>query len=61
MLVLTRKLWESIYIGEGPARIVVYVAEIQRGRVRLGVTAPGDMRISRSEPNSKEPPRDDRV
>ena len=48
MLCLTRKVGESIYIGDGPARIEVYVAEIQRNRVRLGITAPAETRIRRS-------------
>ncbi len=38
MLVLSRKLGEDILIGDN---IVVTVVEIDRGRVRLGVIAPG--------------------
>lgn len=45
MLVLTRKPGEKIHIGE---EIEIYVSEINRGKVRLGITAPAEMRISRS-------------
>jgi carbon storage regulator CsrA len=48
MLVLSRYERESIFIGEGPDRIEVYVAEIKKGRVRLGIEAPAEMWISRS-------------
>jgi len=53
MLVLSRYERESIYIGDGPARIEVYVAEIQRNRVRLGITAPAETRIWRSPNNTR--------
>ena len=46
MLVLTRKLGEKIHIGK---EIEVYVVEISRGKVRLGITAPAETRISRSD------------
>jgi carbon storage regulator len=46
MLVLTRKVGERIYIGDG---ITVTVLELKGTRVRLGVDAPGDVRIVRSE------------
>jgi carbon storage regulator len=46
MLVLSRKVGEKIYIGEN---IVVTVAEIDRGRVRLGIEAPRDVPIWRDE------------
>lgn len=48
MLVLSRNERESIFIGEGHDRIEVYVAEIKKGRVRLGIEAPAEMLISRS-------------
>jgi carbon storage regulator len=60
MLVLSRRERDRIYIGEGPDRIEIYVAEIRGNRVRLGITAPADMRITLSKPNGKETPRDDR-
>jgi len=46
MLVLARKLGESIQIGNG---IVVKVVEVRRGRVRLGIAAPPAVRIQRQE------------
>jgi len=46
MLVLTRKFMESIEIG---AEVRVTVLEIRGGSVKLGVEAPLDRRISRSE------------
>ncbi|MFO0908072.1 MAG: carbon storage regulator [Isosphaeraceae bacterium] len=46
MLVLSRKDGESIQIGDS---IVLTVFSIQRGLVRLGIQAPRDVRILRSE------------
>ena len=46
MLVLTRKSGESIVIGD---EIVITVLEIRGGQVRLGVEAPRDVVIHRSE------------
>jgi len=46
MLVLSRKLTESIRIGEG---ITVTVLEVRQGRVRLGIDAPQAVRIQRQE------------
>ena len=46
MLVLTRRIGEEILIGEN---IRVQVVEVQRGRVRLGISAPGDVHILRAE------------
>ncbi len=46
MLVLTRRVGEEIVIGED---IRIQVVEIQRGRVRLGISAPGDVHILRAE------------
>lgn len=61
MLVLSRRELESVYIGEGDDSIEVYVAEIKKGRVRLGITAPGEMRISRSGGNVPKPPINTRL
>lgn len=65
MLVLSRRERESVYIGEGPDRIEVYVSEIRGNRVRLGITAPADMRITWSggpgPKDGKETPRDGRM
>jgi carbon storage regulator len=46
MLVLSRKLGEKICIGEN---IVITVVDIERGKIRLGIDAPRDIPISRSE------------
>lgn len=46
MLVLTRKLNEEIIIN-GNIRIVI--ADIQSGRVKIGVVAPRHVRVDRSE------------
>jgi carbon storage regulator len=45
MLVLSRQVDESIYIGE----VEVKVVRIQGGRVRLGVTAPATVPVHRQE------------
>ena len=46
MLVLSRKIGESVVIGEG---ITVTVTRINGNRVTLGITAPDDVRVLRSE------------
>ena len=46
MLVLSRKLGERIYIGDG---VVVTVVDIDRGKIRLGIEAPRDVAIYREE------------
>ena len=52
MLVLTRKRNESIQIGP---EITLSVLEIQGNRVRLGVSAPADVRITRPDPRMGDP------
>lgn len=47
MLVLTRKLNEQILIGQ--KGITIKVIDVQGGRVRLGISAPSDVRIEREE------------
>lgn len=54
MLVLTRKLNESIYIDGG---ITVTVSEVRGGRVRLAIDAPRHVRIERAENVSQAPVR----
>ena len=52
MLVLSRKLNESIVVGGAEATqqpVTIKVVEIRGGRVRLGFDAPADVRIHRSE------------
>jgi carbon storage regulator len=46
MLVLTRKLNESIVIND---KITITVVEIRGDRVRLGITAPSDVPVFREE------------
>lgn len=46
MLVLSRKLGESIHVG---LNIVVTILEIQGNRVKIGIDAPHDCRILRGE------------
>jgi len=46
MLVLARKLEESIIIGDN---IVVKVISVENGSVKLGIEAPNEIKIMRSE------------
>ncbi len=46
MLVLTRKLMERLYIGDD---ICITVVRIEGGQVRLGIDAPRDVSVVRSE------------
>jgi len=46
MLVLTRKVGESIRIGND---VTVQVMTIRCGQLRIGLTAPSDVRIFREE------------
>ena len=48
MLVLTRKANQSIVIGTD-AEIEVTVVEVSGGQVRLGITAPRDVVVDRTE------------
>ena len=49
MLVLARKKNEELVIGSGPNAIVLKVVEIDRDRVKLGITAPPTVNILRKE------------
>jgi carbon storage regulator CsrA len=49
MLVITRKVGESFIIGDGEVTVTVTVLESTRGAVSLGIDAPTDITISRSE------------
>ncbi len=51
MRVLTRKLREVIRIGPD---ITIQVLRIQGDQIRLGITAPTSIRISREEPEQKQ-------
>ena len=46
MLVLSRKAEESMYIGDN---IKITVLDIRGGQVRIGITAPDDVKIHREE------------
>ena len=46
MLVLSRKVGESIHIGDG---IYITLLEIRPSRVRLGISAPSTVRVQREE------------
>jgi carbon storage regulator len=46
MLVLSRKLGESVQVGNG---IVIRIVEVRRSRVRIGIEAPASIRIQREE------------
>lgn len=46
MLVLTRRVGESIQINEN---VTVTVVEVNGGRIRLGIEAPQDVRVRRTE------------
>lgn len=50
MLILTRMKDQKIKIGND---IVITVAEIKGGKVRIGIDAPRDMAISRPEAGEK--------
>jgi len=51
MLVLTRRPGESICVGNG---IVVTVLSTENGRARIGIEAPRDVRIDRTEVRAKK-------
>jgi len=46
MLVLSRVVGEQLIIAD---QIVVTVTQVDRGRVRLGIEAPPDVRVVRAE------------
>ena len=46
MLILTRKLGESIVIGDN---IKVTITDIKNGQIKLGITAPKDVTVNRKE------------
>jgi carbon storage regulator len=53
MLILTRRIGESIVIGED---VVVTVLRVKGGQVRLGVAAPAALRVRREELQGRAPP-----
>ena len=53
MLVLSRKLGETIVVGEG---ITISVVRIRGGRVQLGISAPDHVSIERDDARSQPKP-----
>ena len=50
MLVLTRREEQKIVIRMGTGEVIeIVVAEVRRNKVRIGIDAPPDARISRPE------------
>jgi carbon storage regulator CsrA len=49
MLVLQRKVSESVVIGTGPDAVTVSVREVHRGRVRLAFDGPKGVAVWRKE------------
>jgi carbon storage regulator len=50
MLVLTRRTGEEVVIG---GNIRIQVTEVSGHRVRLGITAPKDIRVDRAEVDAR--------
>ena len=46
MLILTRKLGESVVIGDN---IKVIVSDIKNGQIKLGISAPKNVTVNREE------------
>lgn len=49
MLILTRRIGETLVIGEGDNRVEVIILGIKGGQVRIGVDAPKDVPVHRAE------------
>ncbi len=49
MLVLSRKRGQKVVINPGPHQVVVTVIDIDRDKIRLGITAARDVPIFREE------------
>lgn len=56
MLVLSRRIGESIVIGDN---VTVTVVDIDRGKIRIGIDAPRDVPVLRSELLPPKPATDD--
>ncbi len=55
MLVLSRKINESILIGEN---VHITILETRKGNVRIGIDAPRDIQISRPDKTPKTIPQE---
>lgn len=49
MLVLSRKIDESIIIGDGEDKVEITIVDVRGDKVRLGITAPKNMPVHRKE------------
>ncbi|HWJ81077.1 MAG TPA: carbon storage regulator CsrA [Nocardioides sp.] len=49
MLVLSRRVGESIVIGDGADKVTVTVLEVRGDVVRVGIDAPRSVRVHRAE------------
>lgn len=49
MLVLSRKRHEEIIIGTGSEKIVLKILDIDRSRIKIGITAPKETNVRRAE------------
>jgi carbon storage regulator len=58
MLVLSRKLAEKVMIGDD---IVITVVKIDKGQIRLGITAPKDVSVFRHELLNDSAPKNGRT
>lgn len=52
MLILTRKKNETIFIGDG---VSITVLRVSGSKVRLGISAPKELRVMRIELENTEP------
>lgn len=57
MLVLSRKPNETILLRISGVEVELYVVEITRGRVKLGVTAPMEVIVTRGEMQTSDTAR----
>jgi carbon storage regulator len=49
MLILSRKVGESIIIGSGNDKVVLTVLEVRGGQIKLGISAPRELSVHREE------------
>ena len=49
MLVIKRKVNQQIVIGRPPHEVTITIVRLERGAVRLGIDAPLDVLVDRSE------------
>lgn len=49
MLILTRRIGESIIIGDGENKVVITVVSIKGAQAKVGIQAPKDIAVHREE------------